>query len=109
MGAKSAKLHKEVRVNLQASLRRRVQLHHPTAKAIRVELLVPGRIERVCEIDALTVTAHLDHLRSAVERRLGLLRVRGFSHNSSQVHRPCKLRVEGVRDIVLPEFSRAPT
>ena len=45
-----------------------VDLGHPAADAVRVELVVPRRVERVGEVDALAVAADLDHLRTAVQR-----------------------------------------
>ena len=51
--------------------RLRVDLDHPALDAVRIELVVDHAVERVREVDALAVAAHLDHLRPAVERPRG--------------------------------------
>ena len=49
----------------------RVELGHPGADPVGVELIVPRPVQRVGEVDALAVAADLDHLRSARERHVG--------------------------------------
>src|SRR5262245_25218765 len=42
-------------------------LHHPSANAIGIELLIPRRVKRIGEVHSPAVTADLDHLRAAVK------------------------------------------
>src|SRR5262245_36545020 len=57
----------EARVEGDAAVRARVELHHPAVDAVRIELRIDRAVERVGEIDALSVPADLDHLRAAVQ------------------------------------------
>src|SRR3954451_24702025 len=52
-------------IKLEAAVGRRVELGHPALDALRIELLVPARVQRVRDVDARGVATHLDHLRSA--------------------------------------------
>src|SRR3954449_3253344 len=61
--ALAGELDVEVGVDLQVAVA--VELDHPAVDALRVELAVPARVERVRQVDALAVAAHLDHLRPA--------------------------------------------
>ena len=45
-----------------------INLRHPSADPVRIELLVPGAIERVGEVDPPPVAADFHHLRAAVQR-----------------------------------------
>src|SRR5688500_3491983 len=85
-----------------------VHLGDPAADAIGVELRIPRRVERVADVDALAVAAHLDHLRSSVERRVGVGRVRPAANDSTDLHRASEPRVERIADVVLPELSGSP-
>src|SRR5205085_5418349 len=76
--------------------------------AFRIKLRVPRSIERIGEVDALAIAADLDHLRSAVQRSLRTLGVRGLADDSAQVHRSGFSRVERIGDIVLQELAGAP-
>src|SRR4029453_16508139 len=52
-----------------------IEFHHPAIDAVRIELRVDGAVERVGEVDPLSVATDFDHLRAAVERavvRLGM-------------------------------------
>src|ERR671910_2527687 len=64
-------LDEQVRVEGEGAVRAGVKLHEPAPDAVRIELLVPGAVERVGQIDPPSVPAHLDHLRSAVHRSRG--------------------------------------
>src|SRR5690606_32121872 len=61
-------LREEARVERHPPVLADVELRRPAHDALRVELLVPGRVERVREVDAPPVAADLHHLRAAVER-----------------------------------------
>src|SRR6202049_398077 len=101
VAAQIAELDKEVRIELQAAFGFRVQLYHPAADALGIELNVPGRVERVGEVNAPAIAADLDHLRASVERRLGLLGMAGVAHDTAEMDRTGLLRVEGIGNVIL--------
>ena len=68
--------HEKVFVKRDAAVGIGIELHHPTADAVGIKLLVPCGIKRVGEIDSLAVAAHFHHLRAARERLIRLLRMR---------------------------------
>src|SRR5947207_1141421 len=61
-------LDEEVLIEREAAGASHVELREPAADAVRVELRVPRTIERIGQVDAPPIAAHLDHLRAAVER-----------------------------------------
>src|SRR5690606_15186884 len=65
-----------------------VQLGLPGADAVRVELVVPGAVEAVGDVDPLAVPADLDHLRAAGQRQVGAGRVRGAGGDPAEPDRP---------------------
>src|SRR6185295_15122166 len=70
-------IDEEILVERDAAFGLGIELDHPAAKPIRIELLVDDSIERVGEIDPFAIAADLDHLWPAIER-LGLgRRMRG--------------------------------
>src|SRR4051812_16144721 len=83
MGALAGELDEEVGVDREVAVA--VELDHPAVDALGVELLVPARVERVRQVDALAVAAHLDHLRAAVELVRG--RVSGAPDDPAEVDR----------------------
>src|SRR5579863_3292043 len=106
--AQLAELQEEVRIDFQAALGFGIELYHPAPDALGIELHVPRRIERVGEIDAPAVAADLDHLRTAVQRGLGLLGMRRVAHDAAEVNRGGLLGVERIGNVVLKEFAGAP-
>ena len=98
----------EPAVQLHAAFGPHVDLGHPAADAVRIELVVPRRVEPVGEVDALAVAADLDHLRAAVQRLSGLARVRRAADDAAEPDRADLLRLERVADVVLDELARAP-
>ena len=72
-------------------------------------MLVPRGVERVGEVNTSTVTADLNHLRSAVERLLGLAGVSRATHDAAEMNRTRFLRVGRVRDVILNELAGTPT
>src|SRR5438309_11550312 len=79
-------LDKEFFVEFHSALGIRIDLHHPTLYAIRIELIVPWRVERVGKVHALAVAADLDHLWTAIESLLGPLRMSRPAHDPAEVH-----------------------
>src|SRR5207245_11415274 len=106
--AQPVKLEKEVLIELDPALSVCIDLHHPTLYTIRIELLIPRRVERVRKVDALAIAADLDHLRTTVERLLGLLRVSRSAHDATEVDRAGLLRACGIGDVVLDELTCPP-
>src|SRR6516164_4351167 len=88
-------LEEEVFVQFHSSFRLSVNLDHPTLYAVGVELVIDGGIKRVGEVDAPAVAADFDHLGAAVERLLGLLRMRGMAHRAAQMERTRLLGIKG--------------
>src|SRR5258708_24631160 len=78
-------LYKEFFIELHSALGAGIDLHHPTLYTIRIELIVPWRVERIRKVHALTVAADLDHLRTAVECLRGLLRMSRPAHDAAKV------------------------
>src|SRR5207244_12735876 len=96
--AQPAKLDNELLIELHSTLCICIDLHHPTLYTIRIELLIPRRVERVREVAAPAIAADLDHLRTTVERLLGLLRVSRSAHDATEVERAGLLRTCGNGD-----------
>src|SRR5439155_24925199 len=59
--------NEKIRIERDAAGRVDVDLGDPSANAVRIELLVQCRVERVGHIDTAPVTADLEHLRCAVD------------------------------------------
>src|SRR4051794_25998368 len=88
VGALAAELDEELGVDREVAVV--VELHHPAVDALGIELRVPARVQRVREVDALAVAAHLDHLRAAGE--LARRRMAGAADDPAQVDGPGLLR-----------------
>src|SRR6185436_10696198 len=97
----------EARVERHPTFRVGVQLDHPAANPVRIELRVPGRVQRVGEVHAVAVATHLDHLWPAVERAVGCAWVRGAPHDAADARRAREHRPEGITYVVLPELTGA--
>src|SRR5687768_3273095 len=85
----------------------RIDLGHPPADAIGIELRVPRRVERVRQVDSPAITADLDHLRSTIERAFRVLRVWRTAYHSADRQRAGELRIEWVAHVVLTELAAA--
>ena len=80
---------------------------HPGADAVGIELVVPGAVQRVGEVDPPPVPAHLDHLRATGEREVRRRGMRRTTHDPAQVpSRPPRLG--GVGDVVLLQLAGSP-
>src|SRR5262245_54233466 len=102
-------LYEEITVYRQAPARFGIQLDHPAANSVRIELLIPGVIERVGKVNTAAIAADFDHLRRAVQRIVGLLGVSGSTNDTSQVYRSGEPGIEGIRNIILPHLAGSPT
>ena len=108
MGPHLAGIEEEVAVERHAAARVDIDLGHPSTDAVRIELAVPGRVEAVGDVDALSVAADLDHLRSAVDRLPRLAWVWRTAGNAAKTDRAHFHRVKRISDVVLDELSGAP-
>src|SRR5207248_6437575 len=102
--AQPVELNKELFIEFHPAFWIIVDFHHPALYSIGIELFVPRGVERVSEIDALAVAADLNHLRSAIERLPGFLRMSCAANDATEVGRPNLLRAGGIRHVVLDEF-----
>src|SRR5688500_15510667 len=66
---------KELLVERDAACGVCIDLHHPAANAVRIELRIPGRVEGVGDVDSPAIATDFDHLRPAVQRTRGIARV----------------------------------
>src|SRR5207248_10671853 len=69
----------ESSVEAQPALWSGVDERRPALDPVRVELLIPARVQRVGQVRALTVAAQLHHLWASVERTAG--GVGGLAHD----------------------------
>src|SRR3954453_23985599 len=102
--ALAVELDEEVGVDREVAVA--VELDHPAVDALGVELLVPARVQRVRQVDALAVAAHLDHLRPAGQ--LAPRRGAGAADDAAEVARAGLLRVARIGDVVALELAGAP-
>src|SRR5215472_16212988 len=86
----------------------RVRIGHDLSAwyTVRIELVVPGRIQRVGPVNPLAVTANLHHLRApCVRLAVGVLCT---ASNAADVDRARKLRLPRVGDVILTHFTGSP-
>src|SRR6266516_1631968 len=83
----------EALVEADAAALADVQLGHPRADAVGVELLVPGAVQGIGEVHALAVPADLHHLRAAGQWLARAGGVREAAHDAADPHRACLARV----------------
>src|SRR5215208_7714861 len=100
-------LDEEVGVCGETTFRVHVHLGDPAVDAIRVELRIPGGIERVAEVQPAPIAAQFHHLRSAVQGLSGL-RMRRLADDAAQVDGSRMPGVERVGDVVLAHLPGAP-
>src|ERR1700751_3396222 len=92
--------YKVVACELQAAIRASIGHDLYARHSLRIELVIPGRIERVGPIDPLAVAADLHHLRTA---GIGLaVGVRRAARDAADMHRARQLGLSGIADVVLP-------
>src|SRR6266849_6749033 len=88
----------ELGIQLEAAVRIGISLDHPTRDTFRIELRVHRPVERVREIDPPAIAAHLDHLRSTVDRTRG--RMRRTLDYAADAHGAGELRLVRLRHVV---------
>src|ERR1700720_1932714 len=99
---------KKVRIECQRAIRFCGCLNKPGANPVRIKLLIPGCIEGVGKIDAFTISADFDHLRSPVECDTRLLWMRRSANDSADLKDRGKFRTIRDGDIVPAEFPGPP-
>ena len=109
MNAVIVRLHKEFVIECDPALWRGIEFHHPASDARWIELFIPRGVERIGEIDALTVATDFNHLRAATQRFLGLGGMWCLTHHSTDMHRAGLFGMERVGNVVLQHFPCAPT
>src|SRR5918992_5151520 len=100
-------LDEKVGVCGETTFRVYVHLSDPAVDAIRVELRIPGSIQRVAEVQPAPVAAQFHHLRPAVQGLSGL-RMRRPADDPAQVDGSGVLWVERVGDVVLAHLPGSP-
>src|SRR5262245_57716927 len=70
--------------------------------SVGIELVVPGRVERIGPVNSLAVTADLDHLRTAYIRLAA--RVGGTANDAADVDRTRKPWLPRIGDVVLTQL-----
>src|SRR5580704_3258253 len=108
MAAQVAKFQKEFWIKRHAAGGLGVELYHPAANSVGIELYVPWRVQGVGEIDATSIAADLDHLRTSIQGVASIFRMRGSAHDSAQVDGASFPGVKGIGDVILQEFPGAP-
>src|SRR2546426_8407392 len=87
----------ELGIRLEPAVRIAFCLDHPARDAFRIELRVYSPVERVREIAPPAIAAHLDHLRSAVDRTRG--RMRRTLDDAADAHGAGELRLVRIRHV----------
>src|SRR5712691_2730530 len=97
-------IDEEVAVDLHPAVGVAVHAQEPGAQP-RVELVVPGRIERVRHVEPATVERELEHLRPAVELAPGVARL---AKQAAEPEPAGQLRVGRVGDVVPAQVAVEP-
>ena len=74
-------------------------------RMLGVELVVPGRVERVGDVEPAAVVGELEHVRAAAEVAAGVARL---ADHAAEPELPGQLRVRRVGDVVLAEVAVQP-
>ena len=85
-----------------------IDLCHPSANAVRVELVVPGAIERIGDVNAAPVAAQLHHLRAAVQSGIRPARMRRRRTMPPSFTEPVSSGLKRIGHVVLPQFAGTP-
>src|SRR6266478_3988966 len=86
-----------------------IGFNEPGANSVRINLLVPSRIQRVGKVNAFSVTAYLHHLRAAIKRDVHPFRMGRATYDSADLKHRCKLRAIRDGDIITAQFASSPT
>ena len=84
----------------------RIDARHPCPHAVRVEDVIPTRVQRVRGLHPPAVAADLDHLGRPVERLIRARGMRGARGDSSEPDRAGLDRIERIGDVELLELAR---
>src|SRR3954454_435111 len=101
-------MRKEPLVHTHSATGVDVELGHPGADAVGMELVVPRTVERVGEVDPAAVAAHLDHLRTAGKGQVRSRGVRGTTNDAAESHGGDLPRPSGIGNVVLLQLTGTP-
>src|SRR5262245_64915314 len=99
-------LDPEILVQVDATVGADVGLYHRARHTVGIELVVPGRIERISPVDPLAIAADLDHLRPATECLA--VWMGGPSCDAANMHRSGQLGSARIANIILAHLAGAP-
>src|SRR5262245_24302446 len=102
-------LDEEFRIELDATLRLDIELHHPAVYALGIYLSIDCAIERIRKVHASTIPADLHHPWTAIKTAIPCARMVGSRYNAANTHFARKLGLERIGDVVLLQIARAPT
>src|ERR1700691_3403907 len=108
VAAQVLEFKKELRIERHSTRGLGIELYHPAANSVRIELHVPRRVQGVREIDATSVAAQLDHLWSPVQTVAGNFRMRSAAHDTPQMHGACFLGMKRIGNVILQKFAGSP-
>src|SRR5467141_2457449 len=101
-------LDEKLLIAIDATVGLGIEFDHPTANAVRIKLFVPGSIKRVGKIDAPAVAADFNHLRSAGQWLVLILRMRRAVGDAADADRGGLLRIERIGDVILQHLASPP-
>ena len=104
MRRRASEVDEEARVELHAAVRVAVHAQQPGAQP-GIELVVPGRVQRVGDVEPAPVERELEHLRAAVEVAAGVERP---AEHAAELQLPGEPRVRRVGDVVLAQVAVQP-
>ena len=67
MAAQSIEFEKEFGIEGHPAFCLGVELNHPTTDSVGIELLVPRSVQGIGKIDASSIAADFDHLRTTIQ------------------------------------------
>src|SRR5262245_24248979 len=106
--AHAVEFQKSGAIEFDTAGRAGVDFGQPSLDAVGIELLVPRPIQRVGDVEALSVAADLDHLWCAVQGCVRTRWMRLSSNDSSNLHRAGLERIERIGDVELLQLACAP-
>src|SRR5437867_6177940 len=101
-------LDEKILVETDATVGIGIEFDHPTADAVRIKLLVPRRVKRVGKINALAVAADFNHLWSAGQWLVLILRMRRAVGDAADADRAGLFRIERIGNVILQQLASPP-
>src|SRR5690348_16955982 len=97
-------LEQEIAIELKLTFCTDICLDHPSADTVRIELLIPSRVQRIRQVNATAITADFDHLGPTVKRLARLVWMGCTAYNPADLDRASELWVKRIRHVVLPQL-----